>query len=63
MALDTANISRLFIPALVQGLRLDQRLVDTTNEASEQEIFSTLYHPIIPISIAFGEKPPNLAAH
>ncbi len=63
MALDTANISRLFIPALVQGLKLDQRLVDATNEASEQEIYSTLYHPIVPIYIAFGEKPSNLADH
>lgn len=57
MAMDMASVSRLAMPALVQGLGLDQRQIEATLSQADAEMQSGKYHGITPIYIAFGQRP------
>ncbi len=57
LAMDMVSASQLAIPALAQGLRLDQREVEANTKATEEEFFGNTYQTEIPIYIAYGQRP------
>ncbi len=57
MALDMASVYRLAMPAFVQGLGLDQRRIEATLSQADAEVQRGEYQGILPIYIAFGQRP------
>jgi len=57
MGMDIFTGYRLVAPALVQGLGLDRRLVNETIAQADADVYSGNYQAIMPIYIAFGQRP------
>ena len=56
LAMDMSTIYHEAMPALIMGLKLDQRLVETTIRQVDDEIFSGRLPCIVKITIAFGQR-------
>lgn len=48
---------RAVAPALVQGLGLDQRAIEEVINQADADVYSDRYHCILPIYIAWGQRP------